>query len=342
LNKRPKIQDVAKIAGVSTATVSRTLSTPNLVSERTRDSVLRAVHETGYRVNRAARNLRTQRAGALLTLVPSLGNPFFSEILSGLERVSAAADYNILIADTSEKHTDADQLRRYFEGGQADGLIILDGQIGASDLAVLNDRAFSNNIVYACEWSEPLNIPSVRSDNAQGIYEAVKHLIDLGHRKIAHVTGPAGNVLSTTRCAAFEAAMLSRELPVLDDWIVPSDFSLEAGGVAARRILGLTEKPTAVICASDQIAFGLMAEMIGQGVHVPRDFSVVGFDDIEMAAYYMPPLTTVRQDRDRLGSAAAELIIDLLSGRPRDQIASVNMLPVELIVRKSTGAPREA
>lgn len=336
MNKRPKIQDVAKAAGVSTATVSRTLSSPDKVSEKTRDSVLEAVRATGYRVNRAARNLRTQRSGAILTLVPSLRNPFFSDILSGLERVLGSADYNLLITDTSEVRPDSNTLHSYLEGGQADGLVILDGSIGGADLELLAGGPYADQIIYACEWFEGTTVPSVRSDNAQGIEAAIDHLSELGHTKIAHICGPAGNVLSDARKRGFMVSMAKKNLNYPVEYLVAGDFNLEAGRAAARTILKLEDRPTGVVCASDELAFGLIAELGAHGLSVPDDVSVVGFDDIEMAEVFIPALTTIHQDRIELGRRAAKLLLEVLADTPADDSETTVVLPVTLVARNST------
>ncbi len=337
--KMPKIQDVARVAGVSTATVSRTLSSPDVVSAKTRDSVLAAVKATGYRVNRAARNLRTQRTGAILALVPNLGNPFFSEILQGMERTCKQSDYNLLIADTSETTPDADQLEGYFRDGQADGLIILDGSLPRDALENLQNQPSTYPSIFMCEWNPETNFHSVRSDNAHGMKMAVKHLADQGHTDIGHVRGPMTNVLSHAREGGFRKAMEALNLPVNENFVLDGDFTLEAGRMAGQELLRMDKRPTAMVCASDQIAFGLIAVLSQNNVTVPDDISVLGFDDVEMAEFFYPPLTTIRQDRDCLGRSAAKLLLERLKSRDMSEGATVTTIPVEMVVRSSTSAP---
>ncbi|MGR3755998.1 MAG: LacI family DNA-binding transcriptional regulator [Tranquillimonas sp.] len=335
-SKAPRIQDVAEAAGVSTATVSRALSDPERVSEATRRTVLAAVERTGYSANRAARMLRTRRAGAVLVLVPNLGNPFFSQILSGIEAVFAAAGTSVLIADTQEQPIGPGQIARYISGGHADGLISLDGAIAPETLADEAQLPEGAPLVFACEWSAAGRFPSIRSDNADGVAQAVDHLVGLGHRRIGMVGGPDGNVLSAAREGAFRDALARHGIAPRDDWFVPGDFSLEAGRQAARRLLEMTDRPTAVFCAADQMALGLIGELRSRGASVPEELSVVGFDDIEIAEHVWPGLTTIRQRRHDLGRRAAEILLARLAA-PEPARAETTILPVALVVRGSTG-----
>ena len=336
--KSATIQDVAQAANVSTATVSRALSNPGLLSDATRSVVLEAVKSTGYRVNQAARNLRMQRAGAVLILVPNLGKPFYSEILQGISDGFARSDYAVLIADTESRPLPEGELAGNFTGGRIDGVISLDGGLTPTSLDECRAQGVDGRIVFACEWVEGYAFPSVQSDNAEGARLAIRHLHDLGHRKIAHVTGPKGNVLTGVRRRGMTEERARLGLPAREDWIIRGDFSLESGRDAAIKILAMRDRPTAVFCAADMVAFGLIAGLQAGGVRVPQDISVVGFDDIDMSEYYVPALTTIRQDRVRLGRTAAARLLERLSG-PASAAPVEELLPVELVVRASTAPP---
>ncbi|MFT4151457.1 MAG: LacI family DNA-binding transcriptional regulator [Paracoccaceae bacterium] len=329
---RPKISDVARLAGVSTATVSRALSHPGMVSEDTRAAVQAAIHATGYRLNHAARNLRHRRTGGIVALVPNLANPFFSQILSGIASVLGPAGYNLLIADTGA--VGAESLLDYAEPSRADGLIVLDGSLPAATLA---GRV---PVVEACEWVPGLEAPRVKIDNRAAAGLAVNHLADLGHRRIGHVAGPRGNVLTEARLGGVQDALAARGLAFPAEALLPGDFSLESGRAAA--VLWLAQPPdrraTAVFLASDAMACGFIGEVQRHGLSVPRDLSVVGFDDIELIAHIAPPLTTIRQPRAALGRVAAERLLARLRGQD-DQTAGDTILPVELVIRASTAPP---
>lgn len=339
MKRFPRIRDVAAAAGVSTATVSRALSAPERVSQQTRANVLKAVEATGYRVNHAARNLRRRQAGGIVVLVPDLANPFFAQILSGIASAMAPAGYNVLIADTRQADSGA-RLPDYLHDGLADGLIVLDAGLAHE---VLESAAASRRqppIVFACEWIEDDDRPRVVIDNARGAQLAVDHLAGLGHRRIGHLMGPAGNVLTTTRAQGTRAALAAHGLEARAEWFLEGDFSLESGAQAARRWLAMEERPTAVFCASDAMACGFAGALQRQGVRIPRDISVVGFDGIDIAAHFVPALTTIAQPRRLIGETAARELVKLI----RDSEAQRNIaqvLPLELVVRQSTAAPAQ-
>lgn len=338
--KTSTLQDVARVANVSTATVSRTLSNPDVVSESTRKRVAEAVKATGYRINRAARNLRTQKAYSVLVLLPDLANPFFSTILEGISRHLSKAGYSMLIASTKQVHDSGERLIDYLDDARADGMIILDGGLAPEVVEMLENAPQSARILFACEWIVDTHFPSVRCENRDGTRKAVNHLYDLGHREIAHVTGPQGNVLMHSRKDAFVSETAKLGLTLKPEWVIAGDFSLAAGCVAALEWLALEERPTAVFCASDQLAMGFIAELSRQDIKVPDDVSVMGFDDIELAEQFIPPLTSIRQDRRMIGETAAKMLLARIKTPDKDHTEHAAVLPVSLVVRKSTTAPR--
>ena len=335
-HKAPQIKDVARVAGVSTATVSRALSSPEKLTEATREAVFEAVRATGYRVNKAARALRKQSANAVLVLVPNLENPFFSKILAGITEEFAKSEISVLITDSNHMPSHDMRLADYFLDGRIDGLISLDGGVRPEEISALSREGFDNRVTLACEWIVGVNLPSVRSDNEKGARLAIRHLYDLGHRKIAHITGPAENVLTHARRAGMIAERERLGLPVRAEWIIRGDFSLSSGRLAAEAIVAMEERPTAVFCASDEVALGLIAGLNGLGLQVPKDISVVGFDGIEQAEHFVPALTTIQQDRIALGRIAAQSLKGQMRGDATASSSSVQLVDVELIVREST------
>lgn len=333
----PKIRDVAEAAGVSTATVSRALSSPGLVSQDTRAIVLRAVEATGYRINHAARNLRRRQAGGIVVLVPNLANPFFSQILSGIASAMAPSGYNVLIADTHQTHAD-DGILDYLHNNRADGLIVLHGALPEALPPAGSAAAHLPPVVFACEWLVEGARPQVTIDNAYGARLAIDHLAALGHLRIGHLMGPQGNVLTASRARGAREALAANGLEIREEWFLEGDFSLDSGAAAARRWLAMTARPTAVFCASDAMACGFIGALSRGGISVPDDVSVVGFDDIEIAAHLVPALTTIAQPRPLIGETAAQMLLDLI--RNKDDAAPASaVLPVELVVRASTAAP---
>ena len=334
MRRAATIRDVARAAGVSTATVSRTLSNPAIVADATRRAVLHAIERTGFRVNHVARNLRRQRTGSVIALVPNLANPFFSQILSGIASVLTPAGYGLLVADTATGPDPDARLMQYLGSGMADGLILFDGRLSATSL----ETPQRPPVISACEWFDA-RLPSVRVENAAGASMAVEHLARAGHRAIGHVTGPPGNVLTDARQSGFLEALRRLGLPVDPSWVFAGDFSLDSGEAAAAAWSALDSRPTAVFCASDEMACGFMSAVQRARIRVPEDVSVVGFDDIEVAAHLTPALTTIRQPRSVLGERAATRLLAMIAAG--ETSGPAEMIPVELIPRASVGPPRE-
>jgi len=341
--KQSTLQDVARVAGVSTATVSRTLSNPDVVSEAMRKKVSDAVASTGYRINRAARNLRTRRAHTVLVLMPDLVNPFFPKVLEGISKELSHAGYSMMIASTQQVLGNGEKLADYLDDARADGMIILDGGLSDTEVAGLASSAHSNCIVFACDWVEGEPFPTVRAANAEGIRAAVDHLIALGHRRIGHISGPDNNNLTRIRKGTFINTINEHILEARADWIINGEFSLEAGSEAARIWETLTDRPTAMVCASDEIAMGFVSELARLNISVPGDVSVTGFDDIDVAEHFIPALSTIRQDRNLIGETAAGFVLNRIlkqDGPVQDRETETAMvIPVSLVARQSTATP---
>jgi LacI family transcriptional regulator, repressor for deo operon, udp, cdd, tsx, nupC, and nupG len=335
--KAPKITDVARLAGVSTATVSRALSKPETVAESTRNIVLAAAEKTGYRVNLSARNLRRQRTGAIVVLVPNIGNPFFSEILAGIETALSEADINMLVVDTRQAHMKPQLVLEYLHATRADGIIALDGSLPDAILSVASSGSGAPPIIFACEWTPKGEFSSVRANNTRGGELAIAHLTGLGHRAIGMITGPEDNVLTHDRSKGALKALAAQGLAFNPLHLFPGDFSLDAGARAAQAWLQLDQRPSALFCQSDQMAFGFISELARHDVSIPGDVSVVGFDDIAIAQRFIPALTTVWQPRKKLGLSAARMLIHHIRTNTSPAIETT-ILEVELIVRDSTRA----
>ncbi|MCK7613073.1 LacI family DNA-binding transcriptional regulator [Roseibium sediminicola] len=338
LKKRnPTVQDVAKAARVSTATVSRALSSPDRVSEETRNKVARAVEKTGYVLNHAARNLRRRDTGAIVALVPDIGNSHFSNILQGIETVCAEENLKVLIADTRKPSMARSNLSDFFSRNNCDGIVILDGHFSIAEIRASNPTL--PPIVTAGEWSDTPDVPIAVVNNLHGAELAVTHLLDLGHRNIGHVTGLLTHKPGRDRRDGFRATLKGASLDAEGAWVFEGDYTLQAGRKAAVAWLALEDRPTAVFCASDRCAFGFISALDEAGLRVPQDVSVVGFDDIDIAAHFVPPLTTVHQPRRAVGEQAARLLLSLLKGHHPPEAASAQLEPW-LVVRKSTALLR--
>ena len=329
------IRDVAKLAKVSTATVSRTLSDPEVVSESTRQRVMAAVEKTGYVVNPMARGLRTQKTGTVLVLVPDIGNPFFSQIIQGIESAAHADGYRILLGDTQGNRARERDYAKLAEQRQVDGIILL----GASIPFGNTDASSWPPLVIGCEYFQDRSIPTVRIDNQAAAAEACAHLIELGHRRIGYLNGPPRSPLCIDRLAGYRAALRAAGIKYEAALVAGGDFTLEAGVAGMKQLLQLPKPPTAVFCASDEMALGAIRAAKEHGLKVPEDLSVVGFDDIQFAAYSDPPLTTIRQPRAEIGQRVMKLMVQLARGKVPAGADTV-ILPHALMRRGSTRAPR--
>ena len=309
----PTIYEVAKRAGVSTATVSRVLSRPDVVAPGTRRRVLQAVERLGYTPNAAAKHLRTLRTGKLLVTVPDISNPFFSLILQGIEDAAQREGYSVLFGDTQHDEHREEQYAQMLKRKEADGLIFLGHRLpkeAADFIASVAPKCAP--VVNGCEFSPRLGLPSVHIDNAKAAAEAMTHLYSLGHRRIGIVTGPLVSPLSRDRLEG--ATARARKQRAERDFVVMNgDFSIESGAVAASRLLSRSERPTAIFCFNDEMAIGVYQTAKRQGVRIPDDLSVVGFDDIRFARYMDPPLTTVAQPMREIGEGTVRLLMRILA-----------------------------
>ena len=332
------IHDVARRARVSTATVSRALSRPDLVSPKTRRTVLSAVRQLGYAPNSAAKHLRTRRSGNLLVTVPDISNPFFSLILQGAEDEAQRLGYAVLLGDTQGDPKREARYAQMLMRHEADGLIFLGHRLPRPAAELVRQMAPQYApVVNGCEFSPRLGVPSVHIDNAAAAAEAMDHLYRLGHRHIGVVTGPLESPLSRDRLAGATARARAEQAEHTLG-VVHGDFSIEAGAGALLRLLDRREPPTAVFCFSDEMAMGLIEAARERGVRVPRDLSVIGFDDIRFARHMDPPLTTIAQPMREIGVGTVRILADILAGRT---IAPLSVtLPHTLVVRKSTARVR--
>jgi LacI family repressor for deo operon, udp, cdd, tsx, nupC, and nupG len=338
LASAPTISQVAKRAGVSTATVSRVLSHPAVVAPATRQRVLRAVKALGYTPNSAASNLRTLRTRKLLVTVPDISNPFFSLILQGIEDAALRSGYSVLVGDTQHDEQREEGYARMLKRREADGLIFLGHRLPKEAAAMVRAAAPAcAPVVNGCEFTPKLGIPGVHIDNAKAASEAMAHLYSLGHRRIGVVTGPLVSPLSRDRLrgAMSQARRANAERSLV---VVQGDFSIESGVAAGERLFRDKAAPTAVFCFNDEMAIGVLNAARQRGLAVPRDVSLIGFDDIRFAQYTEPPLTTVAQPMREIGERLVRMILDILEGGVTNPEPIT--LPHRLVLRATTAAVR--
>ncbi|HZS24409.1 MAG TPA: LacI family DNA-binding transcriptional regulator [Gaiellaceae bacterium] len=334
--RRPTIREIAQLAGVSVATVSRVMNDREDVAPETRELVQRIVRERGYTTNRSARGLSAGRTGLIGATVPQVHPAFFSFILSGASEAAYERDMRLVLCSTQHEHErEVTLLDRMMHGTTDGGLLILPEE-SAEELERLLDHGYRFVVV---DPLLPLNerIPAVSSAHSAGADLAVKHLLSLGHRRIAAITGPRGWIATEERLRGYHAALGGAGILAEPDLVVEANFQIEPGYEAARQLLDLPNPPTAVFGFNDNIAIGTMQAAHDRGLRVPDDLSVVGFDDVEAAAIVTPSLTTVRQPLAEMGRMAVSLLERLLENQTIEALHVE--LRTQLIVRDSTAPP---
>jgi LacI family transcriptional regulator, galactose operon repressor len=333
---RVTIRDVAQIAGVSPSTVSRVLNGRHDVSEETRQAVLTVVREHGFSVNRSAKGLSDGRTGLVGVAVPFLQTAYFAAIIAGAADALYDEDRRIVLCPTQHEHDREVGLLERLMHGTTEGALLLLPTESNRELRALWKRGY-RFVVVDPRTTLADEIPSVSSDHGQGANQVMEHLLGLGHRKIAAITGPKTWVASAERLNGYYAGLARAGIVQNPDYVAEADFEIEGGIAAAKRLLDLPDRPTAVFAFNDGLALGAVLAARSRGLRVPEDLSVVGYDDTEVAPALMPPLTSVRQPLAEMGRMAVALLLRLLEDK------NANVLSVELatklVVRESTAPP---
>lgn len=324
------IRDVARLAGVSVATVSRALSNPEKVSPESLDKVHKAIAEVGYRPNMLARNFRSARAYAVVVLVPDIANPFYSLFIRALEDRAHQKGYAVLLGDTrGTPERELEYIRRV-ETRLADGIVQLRPSSEKSQNNIPADVPCVN--ACGCEYTTG---PAIRIDNRGAAKSMVNYLISLGHKRIGVISGLKDNPHAIDRLEGYKEALAEAGIPFEKDLIAEGDFTMWSGLNAAFQFCNMKNRPTAIFSMNDEMAIGAMQTLKSQGIRIPEDISVTGFDDIAYAKYSDPSLTTISQPAEEMGKMAMDMLLKVIEGEPLSQRECV--LPTEFIIRKSTG-----
>jgi len=328
-----RLSDVAKLVGVSTATVSRALALPETVNEETRKTILEAVRQTGYTPNVAARNLRVQRTNMVLVVVSQIANTSFAENLSGIDEELTQHGYGFIIGHLDDHAEREGRFIRLAMSGAVDGLLLLSlSRLPHDDHQTIISAGLP--AVVLNEKLEGANLPLVCVDNFEASVAVVEHLYGLGHRRMAFIAGPRGGYTALERQRGFIAGLIKCGLETSNATIWPGEYHFRDGIAAGVQFLAMPERPTAVYAANDEMAIGFMKQMHESGVSVPDDVSVIGFDGVDYANYVVPTLTTVLQPRRELGRRAARTLLSQIRG---EAVAADLKLPTSLTLRRSTG-----
>lgn len=337
------IKDIARRAGVSHSTVSRALRGSHLISMDTAERIRRTALELGYYPSAAARSLKTHSTRVLGVLVSSIDDPFFSEILQGIEDTARDADYNLFIAASQR---DAFRERKIIQAmmeHRTDGVIICSTSF--DEQQSLGLLANGGPIVVVNNQAAEMYRYSIYHDDVDGSRQVTRHLIQLGHRKIAYLGNALSGRTTMDRLDGFQQEMESAGLPVLDGYVYQAPGGdPQSGRAALEHFLNLSERPTAIFCFNDMMAIGLLQGLRSAGLRVPDDCSVAGFDNIVFSPYTNPPLTTFDQPKRYIGVEAARLLMSLLQEPPEERAAGpskIQILKGRLLVRESTAPPPE-
>ncbi len=329
------MRDVAEQAGVSVTTVSHVINETRPVSDELRARVLTAMQELGYKPNRLARSLRQGRTYTIGMIVPDSANPFFAEVARGIEDTTFGNGYSLILCNS-----DGDLQKELFYVNhlaekQVDGILFIAAGVSSEHIETLLRRHIP--VVVVDRYLPDVAVDAVLTDNRGGGYLATRHLIDLGHRRIACITGPSDITPSAERVAGYRQALEEADIPVDERWILRGDFDYESGFRAAEIFFTLSPKPTAIFACNDLMAVGVISAAHRKGLRVPEDVSVIGFDDVRLASFTVPLLTTIQQPKHAIGVLAATWLMERVEQPdlpPRRQL-----LQTSLKIRQTTAPP---
>jgi LacI family transcriptional regulator len=331
------IETVASEAGVSKTTVSFVLNNNPTISATTREKVLQVVRELGYQPNVNARNLSSRRSRTVCVLVPELGrlfeDPYFSRAISGVYDELEAADYRFQLRKASYEFATNREFLNLFIRSEIAGMLYIGSTLDDGYLSDLIDTGYP--FVFVNSFLPDVNLPYVIADNVQGGYLATKHLIDLGHVRIGHVSGSMNTNSARERIEGYRKALEEAGIKVDESLVISGGYNRIAARDATSRLLQLTPRPTAIFAANDIMALSVMEVVEAAGLNIPRDIAVVGGDNIELSQLTKPPLTSVEQSVFEVAREAVRVLFDLIDGqepRPRQ------VMETRLIVRESSGA----
>jgi LacI family transcriptional regulator len=327
---RTTIKDVARLAGVHSSTVSRVINGKSCISQETAKRVFSAIERLDYTPNALARSLKTKKIQTLAMLIPDISNPFFAGLARGVEDTANQYGYNVILCNTDDCFEKEVIYLKLLAEKRVEGLIVATAQI--RDKSILELGKTGCPYILLSRNIKGLQENSISIDDIAGGYLATEYLINLGHRNIAHIAGPYNTTTALDRIKGFKKALLNYGIPFQKQYIGEGDFRIKGGYQVMKQFLRLENPPAAVFTANDLLAVGAMEAIRENGYDVPADISIIGFDDIKLASYFSPPLTTIRQPMIEMGSLA---IIKLLE-RIEHNLTHPNILiKPELVVRKS-------
>jgi DNA-binding LacI/PurR family transcriptional regulator len=330
------IKDIARMANVSHSTVSRALQNSPLISRETAAKIRRIAEDSGYRASAVARSLVSRRTRTIGTVVTSIADPFAAGVVAGIEDAANDHGFSVFLANSNADPEREVRVVRSFEERRVDGIIVTSSRAGAIYTPMIAQMRIPIVLLNNQHPSE--FVYSVMIANIPASMEATNHLLELGHRRIAYIGDRHGGQSDTERFAGYRQALDAADVPFRPELVVHGDGKPEGGMRAMAQLLALSPRPSAVFCYNDMSALGALREIHASRLRVPDDISLIGFDDLYVAQYTNPPLTTVRQPMRQMGRMAMETLFHLLAEPGSAHSVKV---PGELIIRESTAAPKE-
>jgi DNA-binding LacI/PurR family transcriptional regulator len=330
------IKQIAKLAGVSVGTVSNVLNELSSVREPARQRVLAAIDSLGYQPSQLGRALRKDKSNIIVMIVPDITNPFFPGVVRGAEDVAFQNGYRLVLCNSDNTYAKESAYMRELRTYRPSGLIIVPADLSQGEDEARAYVKAGSAVVYVDRIPPRWRGDAVTSAHESGAYEATRHLISLGHKRIATITGPMRGTSAVERLAGFKRAMKEARLPFPPEYVQEAEFNRSSGQEKASYLLGLRTRPTAIFAANDLIAMGAMKAAREAGLCCPDDISIFGFDNLEMDDGTMPSLSTVDQSTSELGVRAAQIVINRVAGdtNPAKRIC----IPTSLRLRGSTGS----
>lgn len=326
------IKDVAKMAGVSTTTVSHVINQTRHVAEETKQIVLNAIQQLNYSPSAVARSLKINTTKSIGMIVTTSEAPYFAEIIHAVEEHCYRQGYSLFLCNTQN---DPEKIKNHLEmlaKKRVDGILVMCSEYSQDSLDIFSH--FNDLPMVIMDWGIQHNNNDLIQDNSfNGAYLATKYLIENGHQDIGIIAGELRKSIAQTRYQGFERAMQEANLAINPDWVQEGFFEPEDGYECMNKILAQTKLPTAVFCCNDVMALGAISAITERGLNVPEDISIIGYDNIHASRFYAPPLTTIHQSKARLGQQAVTLLLERIQSKLADrQIIEIHP---ELVIRKS-------
>jgi len=331
------MREVAERADVSVTTVSHVVNDTRPVSQALRERVLSAMDELDYRPNRLARSLRRGETHTIGVIVPDSANPFFAEVARGVEDASFEERYNVILCNSDGDLEKELLYTNVLTAKQVDGILFVAAGVSTEHIRALQEDRVP--LVVVDRTIPDVSVDEVLTDNIHGGEMVTSHLIDLGHRRIGCITGPSDVTPSADRVAGYQKALRDADIPIDESIILRGDFQYSSGHQVAHELLGMDDPPTAVFACNDLMAVGVISAARELGLRVPEDLSVAGFDDVHLASFTNPPLTTVAQPKYEMGALATRILLQRM--QDDDSLPRHELLSTQLVVRQST-APLSA